>query len=247
LREGNVYTSNGVVDFVKPILSEFNGVQLKSRGDSGFAVPELFELYEENDVLYYIKLKANSVVAKIGLNYLKDHQIAVKNDEPFYFETVYSAQSWNKPRRVLCKAEYYHMELVSQLIVSFVVTNDLTLSPEDGFNFYNGRANVENCIKEIKLDLSMGKLSLHSFIGNACRLQIFALAYNINNLLKRLILPPSLKSKRLSTLRIYLIRIGAKIVSHSRKLIINLSSSFGLETEYVQAFKNISNIPHSYG
>jgi len=246
LREGNVYTSNGVIDFIKPLLIEFKTLKLKSRGDSGFAIPELFELYEEKDVLYYIKLKVNAVLSKLGKKYLDENQIKVADDKPFYFEIIYGAGSWRKSRRVLCKAEYRHLELLSQLTVSYVVTNDLTISPEDGFNFYNGRANVENCIKEVKLDLSAGKLSLSSFISNSCRLQVFSLAYNFNNLLRRLALPGSLNKKRLITLRTQLIKVGCRIVYHSRKTIFRLSSSFTMQRDYIRSFENIMRLQYSY-
>ena len=49
LRPGNVYTSNGVVDFVNH-LSHYNEKFPETtpflRGDSGFAVPALYDLCE---------------------------------------------------------------------------------------------------------------------------------------------------------------------------------------------------------
>ncbi|OJG28559.1 hypothetical protein RU98_GL000152 [Enterococcus caccae] len=51
LRPGNVYTSNGVADFLRPIVKQFRGGtgdrQLLIRGDSGFATPEVYQLCEE--------------------------------------------------------------------------------------------------------------------------------------------------------------------------------------------------------
>lgn len=56
LRSGNVYTSNGAVKFTKPIIEHYNqtfpSTTLMVRGDSGFAVPELYELCEKEDVYY---------------------------------------------------------------------------------------------------------------------------------------------------------------------------------------------------
>jgi hypothetical protein len=48
------------------------------------------------------------------------------------------------------------------------------------------------------------------------RLQLFALAYNLGNFLRRLALPNSVKHWSLTTLREKLIKIGAKVVAHSR-------------------------------
>lgn len=52
LRNGTIYTLNGVVEFTSPILKEcmdrYPGTALYLRGDSGFSVPELFDLPEHN-------------------------------------------------------------------------------------------------------------------------------------------------------------------------------------------------------
>ncbi len=48
------------------------------------------------------------------------------------------------------------------------------------------------------------------------RLQLFTLAYNLGNFLRRLALPRSVKHWSLTTLREKLIKIGAKVVTHAR-------------------------------
>lgn len=61
LRNGNAYTSADVIDFLKPLLNEYEenypDVDLFLRADSGFARPELQA--ETNGVSYVIRLKAN--------------------------------------------------------------------------------------------------------------------------------------------------------------------------------------------
>ena len=56
----------------------------------------------------------------------------------------------------------------------------------------------------------------HDFVDNQVRLQLFALAYNLGNFLRRLALPRSLKHWSLTTLRDKLVKIGAKVVTHAR-------------------------------
>jgi hypothetical protein len=53
-------------------------------------------------------------------------------------------------------------------------------------------------------------------VDNQVRLQLFALAYNLGNFLRRLALPQSVKHWSLTTLREKLVKIGAKIVTHAR-------------------------------
>ena len=57
---------------------------------------------------------------------------------------------------------------------------------------------------------------LPDFVDNQARLELFALAYNLGNLLRRLTLPEPVRKWSLRTLREKLIKIGAKVVSHSR-------------------------------
>ncbi len=60
------------------------------------------------------------------------------------------------------------------------------------------------------------KLSCHDFVDNHVRLQLFALAYNLGNFLRRLVLPRPMKSWTMTTLREKLIKIGAKVVRHAK-------------------------------
>jgi hypothetical protein len=53
-------------------------------------------------------------------------------------------------------------------------------------------------------------------VDNQVRLQLFALAYNLGNFLRRLVLPPRVKHRTLTTLREKMIKIGAKVAWHSK-------------------------------
>jgi Transposase DDE domain group 1 len=67
------------------------------------------------------------------------------------------------------------------------------------------------------------KLSCRRFKDNAARLQLFALAYNLANFLRQLVLPKPIQGWTLTTLREKLIKIGAKVVSHARYLVFQLA------------------------
>ena len=67
------------------------------------------------------------------------------------------------------------------------------------------------------------RLSCHDFMDNQVRLQLFALAYNLGNFLRRLALPVGVKHWSLTTLREKLIKIGAKVVHHARSVIFQMA------------------------
>jgi hypothetical protein len=52
---------------------------------------------------------------------------------------------------------------------------------------------------------------------------LFALAYNLANFLRQLVLPKPIKSWTLTTLREKLIKIGAKVVAHAKYLTFQLA------------------------
>ena len=132
------------------------------------------------------------------------------------YESVrYQAQSWSTPRRVVAKVEWHHAELFPR--IGFIVTN-LTWHAKSVVRFYNQRGTAEQWIKKGKIALTWTRLSCHAFRDNAARLQLFALAYNLGNFFRRLGLPQKIKHWTLTTLREKLIKIGAKVIRHARRL-----------------------------
>ena len=89
--------------------------------------------------------------------------------------------------------------------------------------FYNGRGTAEQWIKEGKNAVKWTKLSCRTFKDNQTRLQLFALAYNLANFLRRLALPGDMKHWSLTKLREKLVKIGAKVTRHSRYVTFQLA------------------------
>jgi len=65
--------------------------------------------------------------------------------------------------------------------------------------------------------------SRHDFVDNQVRLQLFALAYNLGNFLRRLALPKKVRDWSLRTLKEKLIKIGVKVVRHSKYVIFQMA------------------------
>jgi len=88
---------------------------------------------------------------------------------------------------------------------------------------YSGRRRTEQRIKEGKYAVKWTRLSCHNFKDNQARLQLFALAYNLGNFLRRLALARSVKHWSLTTLREKLIKIGARVVRHAEYVTFELA------------------------
>lgn len=104
----------------------------------------------------------------------------------WYKSFLYRTASWKTARRVVAKIEFHCGELFPR--VGFIVTN---LETDRGavVRFYNKRGTAEQCIKEAKQAVKMTWLSCHRFRSNEVRLMLSLIAYNLGNLLRRLVLP----------------------------------------------------------
>src|SRR5689334_532333 len=148
LRPGNVHSADGWRVVLEPVIARYRGIvkHLYFRGDAAFANPEVYEFLEAESASYTIRLPANPVLQdRIG--YLLKRPVGrppheIRRD---YASFHYQAQSWNRPRHVVAKVEWYPGELYPN--VGFVVTN-LARSAEGIVACYNRRGTCEQYIKE---------------------------------------------------------------------------------------------------
>lgn len=208
-------------------------------------LPELYEISEQLDTLYAIRLKASSVLYRLACEFAERMDTLCKRDvvssHVIYGEFEYKASSWKKERRVVVKIEKPEGQMIYNY--TFIVTN-MSLFPEDVVKFYCNRGTMENFIKEGKLGLSFDKMSSSNFIANANKLQEMVLAYNFNNWFRNLCLSKTpMKAMTIETIRMKLIKIAAKIVKGGRYLKFKLCSSCPYKQEFWKILNTIEAIP----
>jgi len=223
LRNGNVHSADDWRSVLEPVVARYRGkdIQRFFRGDAAFANPQVYEYLEAEGYLYAIRLPANDVLQR-QIEPLLTRPVGRPSNEPvvWHEEFVYQADSWDRPRRVIAKIEHHKGELFPR--VGFIVTN-LRRQPWEVVKFYNGRGTAEQWIKEGKNAVKWTRRSCHDFVDNQVRLQLFALAYNLGNFLRRLALPHAVKHWSLTTLREKLIKIGAKVIRHARYVVFQMA------------------------
>jgi hypothetical protein len=121
---------------------------------------------------------------------------------------------------MVAKLEWHNGELFPR--VGFIVTN-LTRPAKRVVRFYNQRGTAEQWIREGKNAVKWTRLSCHNFVDNQVRLHLFVLAYNLGNFLRQAVLPKAVRHWTLTTLREKFIKIGAKVVHHSRKTVFQMA------------------------
>jgi len=223
LRNGNVASADDWRLVLEPVLARYRDLDITKyfRGDAAFAIPELYVFLEAERYLYAIRLKSNAVLERY-IQHLLTRPVGRPPKKPVvrYHNFMYQAGSWDRERRVVAKVEWHQGELFPR--VGFIVTN-LPWRCKRVVRFYNHRGTAEQWIKEGKNAIKWTKLSCHDFVDNQVRLQLFALAYNLGNFLRRLVLPRPMKHWTMTTLREKLIKIGAKVVVHSRYVFFQMA------------------------
>ncbi len=223
LRPGNVHSAHDWREVLDPILARYQrtGVRRYFRADAAFAKPEVYEYLEKQRVLYAIRLPSNEVLQwEIGPLLRRAVGRPPRKPIIWYDDFWYQAGSWDRPRRVVAKVEWHQGELFPR--VGFIVTN-MSAGPEGVVHFYNGRGTAEQWIKEGTYALNWTRLSWHRFVANQVRLALFILAYNLGNFLRRLCLPKAVKHWSLRSVQIKLIKIGARLVRHARRLVFQFA------------------------
>jgi len=121
---------------------------------------------------------------------------------------------------VVAKIEWHAGKFFAR--VRFIVTN-LTKHSKNVVRFYNGRGTADQSIKEGKSTVKWTKISCRALKDNQTQLQLFALAYNVANFLRRLALPGEIGHWSLTTLREKRVKIGAKVTRHAKYVTFQLA------------------------
>src|SRR5712671_6467023 len=225
LRPGNVPSARGWEEVLLPVIDRHQDREqsVVIRADAAFALPAVYEALEQRGVAYAIRLPANQVLER-AIEDLLTRPRGRPSHAPLvrYRSLQYQAASWDRPRRVIAKVEHHIGELFPR--VGFIVTT-LTGTNRAVVHFYNGRGTAEQWIKEGKAATHWTRLSCHRFRANEVRLLLGVIAYNLGNLLRRLVLPVAIQSWSLTSLQQRLFKTGGRLVRHARYFVLQLAES----------------------
>jgi hypothetical protein len=230
LRPGNVHGARFVVLVLRRLLKRLRAawpqVRIELRADSGFAVPRLYAWCEQHGLTYTIGLIPNrrlGVIAAPLLSQALAHSAAQGGTKVrLAGETAYQARTWPTPRRVVFKAE----ALAKGPNTRFVVTTR-TEAPLPVYDWYVGRGQPENYLKDLKNAVQADRLSDQRFWANAFRLLLHAAAYWLLDTLRRWLLETIGEAARvqLDTLRLRLLTIAGRVCELPTRLHLHLASS----------------------
>lgn len=228
---------------VKRFRRQWPNVRIVFRGDSGFCRWKLMRWCDKHDVGYLIGLARNAVLEKQARPWTQvaAAQFAQTNQKQRLFgELVYGAQTWDRQRRVIVKAE--HLDLGPNC--RFLVTN-LAGEPQRLYDeVYCQRGDAENRIKEQQLGLFADRTSCHDFVANQFRVLLSAAAYILLDSLRRQALADTeLAQAQVDTIRLKLLKIGARVVSSVRRVVLHLAGGYPLKTLFARILGRLRTLP----
>ena len=188
---------------------------------------------DKHNVGYIIGLAGNDVLYRQAVQWTdrsaeQFEQTGLK--QRIFGQFMYAAQTWDCQRRVIVKAEH----LIQGANTRFIVTN-LDGEPQKLYDeVYCQRGEAENRIKEQQLGLFADRTSCHDFIANQFRVLLSAAAYILMDALRREALAGTeLANAQVDTIRLKLLKIGGRIVSSVRRIVLHLADGYPLKELFI--------------
>jgi hypothetical protein len=245
------------------------GVRIHVRGDAGFGVPAMYAACERLDVDYTFGFSMNPRLKKISENTLETavrRFEATGEPQRQFCAFWYKADSWPAQRWVIVKCEANAQGTNRRAVVTnrpgaFVL-------PEATYDAYTDRGESENRNKELKDGLAADRLSDHRYFANLFRLYLHTVAYLLLVRMRHAVAdPPSTPSDDVPTealagprrrawhnrrrehdplgeahpctWRTRLIKVGATVRESTRRVVVQLSSSWPYLAHYRQVAERL--------
>jgi hypothetical protein len=203
------------------------------RGDSHYSGPEVVEFCEVWNLKYILGLTPYKTLLEEARPMMDEARLQaemLRRPVKLYGEFHYQARTWQSPRRIVFKAEHNGLGPA----VRFVVTNLKSATPSFLYQTaYCGRGRMELFIKEHKTHLFSDRTSCSRFEANQFRLLLHSLAYVLLDTFRRLHLSGTQWAHaQFDTIRLRLLKIGARVLELRTKIKIHLPSSFPWKADF---------------
>jgi hypothetical protein len=203
-------------------------VTIVFRGDSGFCRWRLMRWADRHGVDYLIGLAKNvrlKRLARRSMTTARWQHRRTGQKQRLFEEFLYAAETWDRPRRVIAKAEHTAGGENPRFVVTSLAGDPQALYDD----LYCQRGDAENRIKEQQLGLFADRTSCHDFLANQFRVLLSAAAYVLVETLRRVGLAGTeLACAQVPTIRLKLLKIGGRIVRSVRRIVVHLASGFPL-------------------
>ena len=228
---------------VRKLRAAWPDVKITIRGDIGFCRWRTMCWCDSHGVGYILGLAKNPALERHAVDEMATaaRRFALTGEPQRVFGSfAYSADTWDRARRVIIKAEH----TAKGANPRFVVTNVPDEARELYEDVYCQRGDMENRIKEQQLDLFADRTSCHRFLANQFRLLLSSAAYVLVQALRRIALSGTeLATAQVGTLRLKLFKVAARVLLSARQVVFHLASSYPYQELFEAAFDRLSRWP----
>jgi len=245
LRSGKARSIDGLLPELERLVPRLRThsprAPLAFRADAGFATARLYDWLEAHDLSYAIGFGSNVRLKKLAAPLVARAQQRFERtgqNVRMFSSLRYRGRRWRRSRRVLIKVEVSALGLN----VRFVVTNRPGRAGEI-FAWYNDRGMAERYIDELKNGFAVDRLSCSRYRANALRVQLHAIAYALVHLFRQQLRDTALATATVTTLRLKLFKVAARVQRTARRLWFHLSSSWPHRGLFVAAHAAIRGAP----
>jgi hypothetical protein len=244
LRPGNAgnsrYAAPLMVRLVRKLKARFPRARILVRADGGFCTPRFLDAIEHLDaqlidVRYVVGLPHNSRLiglAHVPMQEAAREALATGQTTRRFADFTYATRSWAHERRVVVKAEHLGDKANPRFVVTTVNEHDPRTVYE---KLYCPRGQAENAIKDFKRALCGDRLSCTTYVANAFRLALHAIAYRLLDALRRVVVEvaPAFGRRQFDTLRLLLLKVAALVGQSVRRFTFQLPSAFPMASVFV--------------
>ncbi len=247
LRPSNIDASEGSLEEVQRIVEQLRRAWPEAaillRADSGFCRDEIMSWCEANGVDYVFGLARNERLQrrikgrmKLARRRFAKTGAAARVFADFRYRT---RKSWPRRRRVVGKAEYLAKGENPRFVVTSL-TAEQAAAQQLYETIYCARGEMENRIKEQQLGLFADRTSTAEFRSNQIRLYFSSIGYCVLEALRRLGLAGTKMARaQCTTIRLRLLKIGARIRITARKVWISLATGYAWAGVFEQVYANL--------
>jgi hypothetical protein len=245
LRSGKARAIEGLLPELRRLVPRLRAhspsAPLALRADAGFASARLYDWLEDAGLSYAIGFGSNVRLKALAAPLVTRAQRRFERtgrDVRIFSSFRYRGRRWQRGRRVLVKIEVCALGLN----VRFVVTNRAGRA-RDIFAWYNDRGAAERYIDELKNGFAFDRLSCSRYRANALRVQLHAIAYALVHLFRQRLRDTALATATVTTLRLKLFKVAARVERTARRLWFHLSSSWPHRELFLAAHTAIRGAP----
>lgn len=243
LREGQVHTANGALEFIEPLLARVErhvSQKVALRMDAGFPEDTLLSRLEQRGTPYVARVR-NTRVLKDEAAIPRFLHLGLPQGEPktSFYEWQYQAQGWSRPRRAVLVLQQAEGELFPNAFWLVTSWTAQQMPAADLLEHYRQRGTAEAHMGEL-MDVLAPALSSaprpkrhyrgqapvertvsgDSFAHNQVRLLLNALAYNLVHATRALLEDSTGEGWSLLRVRQRVLRVASRLLVHSRRVIL---------------------------